>query len=99
MFSTVKGIWYQSYLLSLLLLCAALVKAKSPSFREHDVTHLCVVLYLHAAHEYNMISAPLTGYGMETKRRKQFLARNVLVNAQIIVMALSIVTMGYCGRW
>ena len=40
----------------------------------------CVVLYLHAAHEYNLISAPLTGYGMETKRRKQFLARNVLVN-------------------
>ena len=55
-------------------------KAKSPSFREHDVTHLCVILYLHAAHEYNLISAPLTGYGTETKRRKQFLARNVLVN-------------------
>ena len=55
-------------------------KAKSPSFREHDVTHLRVVLYLHAAHGYNLISAPLTGYGTETKRRKQFLARNVLVN-------------------
>ena len=50
-------------------------KAKSPSFREHDVTHLCVVLYLHATHEYNLISAPLTGCGMETKRRKQFIAR------------------------
>ena len=47
-------------------------KAKSPSFREHDVTHLCVVLYLHAAHEYNLISA---GHGMKTKRRKQFRAR------------------------
>ena len=55
-------------------------KAKSPSFREHDVTHFCVVLYLHAAYEYNLTSAPLTGYGMETKRRKQFLAGNVLVN-------------------
>ena len=57
-------------------------KAKSPSFREHDVTNLCVVLYLHAAQEYNLISAPLTGYGTETmrRRRKQFLARNVLVN-------------------
>ena len=55
-------------------------KAKSPSFREHDVPRLCVVLYLHAAHEYNLISAPLTGYGTETKRRKQFLAINVLVN-------------------
>ena len=57
-------------------------KAKSPSFREHDVTNLCVVLYLHAAHEYNLISAPVTGYGTETmrRRRKQFLARNVLVN-------------------
>ena len=34
-------------------------KAKCPRFREHDVTHLCVVLYLHAkekeAHEYNLI--------------------------------------------
>ena len=54
--------------------------AKSPSFREQDVTHLCVVLYLHAAHEFNLISTPLTGYRMETKRRKQFLGRNVLVN-------------------
>ena len=36
-------------------------KAKSPSFREHDVTHLCVVLYLHAAHEYNLISALWNG--------------------------------------
>ena len=55
-------------------------QAKSPSFREHEVTHLCVVLYLHAVHEYNLISAPITGHGMETKRRKVFLARNVLVN-------------------
>ena len=55
-------------------------KGKSPSFREHDDTHLCALLYLHAAHEYNLISAPLTGCGMETKRRKQYLARNVLVN-------------------
>ena len=55
-------------------------KAKSSSFREHDVTHLCVVLYLRAAHKYNMISSPLTGYGMETNGRKQFLARNMLVN-------------------
>ena len=46
-------------------------KAKSRSFREHDVTHLCVVLYLHAAHEYNLISAPLTGYGTETMRRRR----------------------------